>query len=141
MCGALTMVRGLIDEWIKERGDGFPPIVLHLTDGGSTDGDPTVIAKDLVSRATTDGNVLLFNCHVSSKTTAKVQYPNDDLSLFDSRARTLFRLSSRLPETFVHTAASIGLQITPGARGFVFNGDPVSVVQFFELGTRAVNLR
>jgi len=35
----------------------------------------------------------------------------------------------------------MGLSTTEGARGFVFNGDPVSVAQFFEIGTRPANLR
>jgi hypothetical protein len=141
MCAGLKLVRNLIDEWLNERREGFPPVVLHLTDGASTDGDPTSVATDIVSRSTSDGHVLLFNCHVSARHSVKIEYPENETLLPDGRARTLFKISSLLPDVFIRAGAQIGLQISSGARGFVFNGDPVSVAQFFEIGTRPANLR
>jgi len=141
MCAGLKLVRNLVDEWLSERRGGFPPVVLHLTDGGSTDGDPTSLATDILSRSTSDGHVLLFNCHVSARHSVKIEYPENEAFLPDRRARTLFNISSLLPEVFIRAAAQIGLTIQSGARGFVFNGDPVSVAQFFEIGTRPANLR
>lgn len=140
MCAALDFARKLIDEWLCEHKDGFPPTILHLTDGGSTDGDPTPIANDILSRSTSDGPVLLFNCHVSAKHHFKLEYPADGSHLPDHRARTLFGISSCLPDPFMRAAVQSGLPVLPGARGFIFNGDPVSVAQFFELGTRAANV-
>jgi hypothetical protein len=141
MCAGFKLVRNIVDEWLNERREGFPPTVLHLTDGGSTDGDPTSVATDILSRSTSDGQVLLFNCHVSARHSVKIEYPENEALLPDSRARTLFNISSLLPDAFVRAAAQIGLKIAPAARGFVFNGDPVSVAQFFEIGTRPANLR
>lgn len=141
MCAGLTLVRDILDEWLSERREGFPPTVLHLTDGASTDGDPTSVGSEILSRSTSDGHVLLFNCHVSARHSMKIEYPDNEAQLPESRARTLFNISSVLPETFTRAAAQIGLGITTGARGFVFNGDPVSVAQFFEIGTRPANLR
>jgi hypothetical protein len=141
MCAGLGCVRDILDEWISERREGFPPTVLHLTDGASTDGDPTSIATEILSRSTTDGNVLLFNCHVSARNSIKIEYPDNAAGLPERHARTLFNISSVLPETFVRAAGQVGLTILPGARGFVFNGDPVSVAQFFEIGMRPANLR
>jgi hypothetical protein len=141
MCAGLTVVRNLLDEWLRERANGFPPTVLHLTDGGSTDGDPTTIAADILSRNSTDGQVLLFNCHVTGRHATKIEYPVSGASLPDSRARILFNISSPLPDVFLRAASQFGLALPAGARGFVFNGDPVSVAQFFEIGTRPANLR
>lgn len=141
MCAGLKLVRNIVDEWLNERRQGFPPTVLHLTDGASTDGDPTSVATDILSRSSSDGHVLLFNCHVSARHSVKIEYPETEELLPDSRARTLFNISSLLPDVFVRAAAQTGLKINPGARGFVFNGDPVSVAQFFEMGTRPANLR
>jgi hypothetical protein len=141
MCAGLKLVRNIVDEWLHERREGFPPTVLHLTDGASTDGDPTSVATEILSRSTSDGHVLLFNCHVSARHSVKIEYPENEELLPDSRARTLFRISSLLPNVFIGAAAQIGLTVHHGARGFVFNGDPVSVAQFFELGTRPANLR
>jgi hypothetical protein len=141
MCEAFTQVRALLDQWLPEHKNSFPPTVLHLTDGESTDGDPTHIAQQIMSLSTSDGPVLLFNCHVSSRHTLKIEYPSDETKLPDEFARTLFRISTPLPEVFRRAASDIGLITTEGSRGFVFNGDPVSVAQFFEIGTRPANLR
>ncbi len=141
MCAGFELVRTLISEWLSERSDGFPPTILHLTDGGSTDGDPTSIAADILSRSTGDGRVLLFNCHVSARHATKIEYPSTEVGLPDSRAKTLFNISSLLPSVFLQAAIRVGLAVHLGSRGFVFNGDPVAVAQFFEIGTRAANPR
>jgi hypothetical protein len=141
MCAAFTQVRTLLEQWLPEHKNSFPPTILHLTDGESTDGDPAQIAQQIMSLSTSDGPVLLFNCHVSSRHTVKVEYPSDESRLPDDFARALFRVSTPLPDAFRRAASSIGLTATDGSRGFVFNGDPVSVAQFFEIGTRPANLR
>lgn len=141
MCSAFTEVRGLLKQWLGEHRNSFPPTVLHLTDGESTDGDPSEIAKEILSLGTNDGQVLLFNCHVSSRHSMKIEYPADESRLPDDFARMLFRMSPPLPAVFRKAASDIGLSTPEGSRGFVFNGDPVSVAQFFELGTRPANLR
>lgn len=115
--------------------------MLHLTDGESTDGDPSQVAKEIQARGTSDGEVLLFNCHVSSRHAGKIEYPSDESRLPDDFAKTLFNVSSVLPSPFIRAASELGIGVTEGARGFVFNGDPVSVAQFFDIGTRPANLR
>jgi len=141
MCQAFSLVGQILDDWLSQKRMGFPPTVLHLTDGESTDGDPTAVARQILSRSTSDGQVLLMNCHVSARHSTKVEFPNDDSLLPDDLARTLFGISSVLPEAFHRAASEIGIRFSEGTRGFVFNGDPVSVVQFFEIGTRPSNLR
>ncbi len=141
MCQAFSLVRQILDEWLSEHRVGFPPTVLHLTDGESTDGDPTNEAREILKQSTSDGQVLLMNCHVSARHPMKVEFPSDDSVLPDEFARMLFSISSVLPGPFQRAATDIGLKMAEGTRGFVFNGDPVSVVQFFEIGTRPANLR
>jgi hypothetical protein len=141
MCQAFETVRGLVEQWVAEHKTGFPPTVLHLTDGESTDGDPSSTAKQIASMATADGQALLFNCHVSSRHAVKLEYPGEEGKLPDDFARMLFRISSALPQGFRRAASTIGLSVDEAARGFVFNGDPVSVAQFFEIGTQPANLR
>ncbi len=141
MCAALSQAKVVLQQWLSEHKNGFQPTILHLTDGESTDGDPTPLGKELLSLGTSDGSGLLFNCHVSSQRAAKVEYPSGDSGLPDDFAKTLFGISSTLPESFRKSAEQTGLKLSEGARGFVFNGDPTSVVQFFEIGTRPANLR
>src|SRR5262249_27808138 len=126
---------------IAQHPTSFPPIVFNITDGEATDGDPTN-AADLVKNLTTnDGNILLFNVHVSSTQAAPVQFPDNETGLPDNFARLLFRISSPLPGYMRAFALQDGLAASDGARGFLFNADPVAVIQFLDIGTRPSNLR
>ena len=135
MCEALSQVEANLKLWLAEHPHGFPPTVLHLTDGDSSDGDPGQLGQQIMSLKTDDGPVLLFNCHISSRRALKVEYPTDDANLPDGFARTLFNISSLLPANFLAAAAQLGVSATEGSKGFVFNGDPSSIVQFYEIGT------
>jgi hypothetical protein len=141
MCAALAEAKAITERWLAEHKNGFPPTILHLTDGESTDGDPTNIGRELLSINTSDGPCLVFNCHVSSQKSSKIEYPSSDGQLPDAFSKTLFGISSQLPESFRKAAEQTGIKVDEGSRGFVFNGDPASVVQFFEIGTRPANLR
>jgi len=135
MCRALTRTREILDSWLSAHPRGFPPTVLHLTDGESSDGDPFDVGSQITSLGTDDGRVLLFNCHVSASRARKVEYPVEESQCPDGFARTLFRISSLLPENFLAAAQQLGVPASHGSRGFVFNADPSSVVQFYEIGT------
>ncbi|HEX8071746.1 MAG TPA: vWA domain-containing protein [Pyrinomonadaceae bacterium] len=135
MCQAFTRAKQVLEQWLAQHPRGFPPTVLHLTDGESGDGDPTPIGREMTALGTDDGSVLLFNCHVSSRRAPKIEYPANDWSLPDGFARTLYDISSPLPDNFLAAAQQLGVAAEAGARGFVFNADPSSVVQFYEIGT------
>jgi len=135
MCEALAHVKTILESWLSDHPRGFPPTVLHLTDGESSDGDPGEIGRQIMSLKTDDGSVLLFNCHISSRRGTKIEYPVDETALPDGFARTLYQISSKLPSSFLAAAAQLGVQATEESRGFVFNGDPSSIVQFYEIGT------
>jgi hypothetical protein len=141
MCAALDLAQGIVSQWVSEHPNGFPPTILHLTDGESTDGDPTSKGKSITGLKSSDGDALLYTCHVSSTRGQKIEYPSQESSLPDSFAKTLFSMSSALPDSFRRAAKQMGINADEGARGFVFNGDAASVVQFFDIGTRPANLR
>ena len=141
MCAALREAQSLLSQWLAEHPNCFPPVVLHITDGESTDGDPRTGGKALVDLLSSDGNVLVYNCHLSSDKAQKIEYPSSSEVLPNDFARALFDISSVLPAEFRRAASEIGRILESGARGFVFNGDAVSLVQFFDIGTRPANLR
>ncbi len=141
MCAGLHAVYDLLASWLQERRRCFPPVVLHITDGGSTDGDPTNLAQSIKSLGSDDGDVLLFNCHLGSDSSLKVEYPADANTVPDYRAQRLFWMSSVLPDPFIAAATASRVSVRAGSRGFVMNADPASLVQFFEIGTRPGNLR
>ena len=135
MCSALAQAKVLLQEWVASHASGFPPTVLHLTDGESTDGDPTPLGREIMSLRTDDGPVLLFNCHVSSLPARPLLYPSDSSSLTDVFGRALYSISSPFPEAFLGVAPQMGLHLGEGARGFIFNADPASLAQSIEIGT------
>ncbi len=141
MCAALTKAREILEPWIAQHPMSFPPVVINLTDGESTDGDPTAAAQALRSLATRDGSVLLFNVHLSSLATPAIVFPDTLPTVSDKYVKTLFEMSSPLTEFMINVARQEGLEAAANAKGFVFNGDPVTVIQFLDIGTRPSNLR
>ena len=71
MCEALELAKTIVGEWLSEHPDCFPPVVLHFTDGQSTDGDPSGVMNNLTSLSSSDGNVLLFKIHISGNPNAR----------------------------------------------------------------------
>ena len=65
MCHMLYHTHQVLTHWISMHQYSFPPVVVHITDGESQDGDPMPYAESVRQLATSDGNVLLFNCHLS----------------------------------------------------------------------------
>lgn len=141
MCAALTQAQSILGGWLTQHQTSFPPIVINLTDGESTDGDPSTAADSVKALSSDDGNVLLFNVHLSSHRAAPVEFPDDVSGLPDQYAELLFRLSSLLPGYMQRAARQEGYAVSDGARGFVFNADMVSVIRFLDIGTRPSNLR
>ncbi|MHC5058425.1 MAG: vWA domain-containing protein [Planctomycetota bacterium] len=141
MCRALTMAQGIVHKFITDHPSCFPPIVINITDGESTDGDPKQIALMLRHMKVDDGRVLVFNLHLSSQASKAVVFPDNLDSLPDDYAKLLFEMSSVLPDYMRSFALQEGYAVNPGSRGFVFNGDIVSLIGFLDMGTRPGNLR
>ena len=136
MCEALGIASRCLQSWINNYPDAFPPIVINITDGAATDGNPESLAGEIMSLATTDGNVLVFNVHLSEVAAMPVQYPDREDGLPDDLAKRLFRMSSVLPESSRNLAATLDLAVNEDSRGFVFNSDMAALVQFLDIGTR-----
>ncbi len=141
MCEALRKAQTIVEGWIAEHPDCFPPIVINITDGESTDGNPLKAAEALKQLHSSDGDVLLFNVHLSSSRSSPFEFPGSESELPDQYAKQLFNMSSPLPEHIRGAAEQEGYAISENSRGFVFNADIVSVIRFLDIGTRPSNLR
>ena len=141
MRAALQAAGVTLAEWCDKHPNSYPPTVLHVTDGESTDGDPEDLASALREFSTTDGNVLVLNLHVSATAGHPIAFPAAERSLPDAFAKMLFRMSSQLPEHLVKIAQEKGLSVSFESRGYVFNGEASEIVDFFDIGTRASQLR
>jgi hypothetical protein len=141
MCEALRRARSILEPWVIECPESFPPVVINITDGESSDGDPTAEANALKALATNDGAVLLFNAHISARSTNAIEFPSSDGGLPDQHAQLLFGMSSVLPPQMQSQARLEGMMVTELSRGFVFNAKMDQVIQFLDIGTRPSNLR
>jgi len=140
MCEALKLARKIIEGWIKEHPNCFPPIVINITDGEATDGETNLVenlAKDIKNLKSEDGEVLMFNLHLSSQKGDAIKFPDREDNLPDSFAKLLFRMSSTFTENMICEAKSKGYNVSNNSKGFVFNADIVDVIDFLDIGTRA----
>ncbi|MEO1999042.1 MAG: VWA domain-containing protein [Planctomycetaceae bacterium] len=136
MCHALLKCHQMISDWIVEHPDSYPPFVINITGSESQDGDPVPYAESVRALETSDGNVLLFNCHLSGSSPS-VSFPAFDRELPNLRTHVLFDVSSPLPLEFV---LMMGLgeiptpswNVQPDMRGFAFNADKNSLENFLE---------
>jgi hypothetical protein len=138
---ALSLAHKILSAWVNSHQNSYPPIVINITDGEATDTGPVPQAEALCSLATFDGNVLLFNCHISNRPVAPIIFPDGDGELPDDLARTLFSVSSPLPVSLRDMARNENVVIGDTARGFAFNADLVELIRFLDIGTRSSNLR
>ncbi len=141
MTQALERGATSLSQWVDVHRGSFPPVVFNITDGEATDGDPGEAAAKLRDLATDDGSALLFNIHLSERRAPTVEFPSTDEALPDAFARRLFGMSSELPPHLQVAACQEGYDVGAGTRGFVFNADAASVIQFLDIGTRPANLR
>ena len=141
MCQALMMAKQFLDVFIGKFPDCYPPLVINITDGMSTDGNPQSVAQTVREIKTTDGNVLLFNAHISNSQANPIEFPAKEDGLPDNFAKLLFRMSSKLPKRLLEAAAGDGFSGGDGSRGFVFNADLVSIIRFLDIGTRVQGVR
>lgn len=101
---AFDRAKNLLDQWMEEHHekDCYPPTIINITDGefnGASKDSVMQQANELKSLFTNDGNVILFNIHISPHSdAAQVACPltKDELQ-GNCYAETLFSMSSLLP--------------------------------------------
>lgn len=136
MCKCLERASQIVSTFLLAHPACYPPLIINLSDGEATDGNPEGPAQNLRELASEDGTVLLFNGHISSCSDQTIAFPDREKGLPDAYARRLFRMSSRLPPAMQNSARQAGLPVSADSRGFVFNADLASVVRFLDIGTR-----
>ena len=91
MAEAFALAADLIQAWIGENPANFPPVVFNITDGQPN--PPREAAKAEAQRVasfgTSDGKVLVYNCHIGTGT-PQIILPASSASLGDSDAQLLY---------------------------------------------------
>jgi hypothetical protein len=138
MCNAFNICCDIVEQWSSKYQASFPPIIINITDGKATDGNPEPIAERIQGLSTNDGNVLLFNIHLSSSHLPPIIYPPNEDLVQDEFGKSLFRMSSVLPQMMLEQASTMNYVLDNTARGFAFNADLVTLITFLDIGTRGI---
>jgi hypothetical protein len=140
MCAAMQTAGEVLTRWCAAHPESHPPTVIHVTDGASTDGDPSEIAENVKLIKTNDGSCLLFNMHISDAAGQEVVFPENDRAL-DDYGKLLFRASSAFPPHLMAAARAKGYDnITQSSRFFGYKAGYEAIVDFFDIGTVALNM-
>lgn len=140
---AFEKAKGLLDEWMEKHHDKdcYPPTIINITDGefnGATKEYVLQQANELKSMFTNDGNVILFNIHISANKAVCVTCPasKDEVS-FSSLATAMYEMSSLLPMRYSDRIADLRKDGTPNNRyrAMSINADMSTLIQLMDIGT------
>ena len=104
----------------------FPPMVFHLTDGESQS-DASAVSEQIKQLQTTDGNTLVLNAYIGTRTSLNYTAPEDFTGYTETGEAgpshdniRLFQMSSEMPESIRHYLAEkeIFPKIRHGSRLF-----------------------
>ena len=126
----------IIEHWISDRPDAFPPIVINITDGAATRPDLAAdAARKIMRMETTDGASLVFNLHIANGR-REIIFPYETTQFSgEPLAEYLFDISSELPQPLFERAKSVGLPAAAAARCFGYNADETSMITILNFGT------
>lgn len=138
---ALKFTKELIDGWISKKPDNPAPVVINISDGlpyeGSGDEEPNktiVAAQNILNISTADGNPLIFNVHIGDGK-QEFGFVESDSTLPDDQSKLLFKISSKVPESYRDAARKHDFSLTNDSRGFVSNAGPETLIQFINFGS------
>lgn len=147
MYEAMLSVRDLVTRWCaaSENRESFPPVVIHITDGEASDCDHRElidVCNQIKHQATTDGETLLLNIHISTNTQLQpLVFPMpDELVGADSFAQTLAECSSIMPAAFDEQIREVrGPMTTPPFLGLGYNASVIDLLSIINIGSRSVS--
>jgi len=129
----------LEDQKNKEEINGISaPIVINITDGMPNDeSTATAAAQKLMDIKCEDGNVILFNMHISARGAKELLFPATEADLDGSpEARFLFNISSPLDDDMVNNAYANGFEsVKAGVRGMITNASGKTIPRFIQFGS------
>lgn len=141
MTQAMSEAYRILSDWLNDpdHQECFPPVLMHITDGESTDGDPSSVMSDIKDLSSSDGNVILFNIHLSStEGQTRFEYPTSGGELPDEYGKMLFETSSLLTPYMITRAQGFGYSLAENSKAYVYQADEVRVIQALDIGTPVI---
>lgn len=140
---AFGRAKDLLEAWMEkhQNQDCYPPTVINITDGefnGTTKENMLQLSNELKSMFTNDGNVILFNIHITDTTENSIVFPLDKDEVKDDRFSTcLFEMSSLLPTRYNSDIAKVksGGDEMSRHSAMAVNADMSMLIQLMDIGT------
>lgn len=140
---AFDYAKGLLDKWMEAHleQDCYPPTIINITDGIFNDASASDVlqrANELKSMFTNDGNVILFNIHITKQDVLKLVFPvNKNEVSSNDYASLLYDMSSLLPTRYNEPISSMRHDDDRSARhvGMAVNSDMSTLIQLMDIGT------
>lgn len=141
MADALSFAKELIEGWLQKKPDNPAPIIINISDGLPYTGDSIdsamnnaiSISKQIMNINSSDGNPLIFNCHLGEGQTQSFNEKEGELS--DEQAKFLFNISSEIPDSYRVAAAKHDFIIKDKSRVFVSNAKPEMFIKLINFGS------
>lgn len=151
MAEAFDLAKECLEGWLEacqEKVDdgsylGIPaPVVINITDGEPCDGSSTAkdraeaSAKALLSLSGTDGNVTLFNLHISDEG-VEIIFPGDKNVLNGCpEGEFLFNLSSDMSSDMANDARLAGIEgVCAGSKCMAVNVKGATITKLISFGS------
>ena len=141
---AFMMAKNLLDRWMKEHHDKdcYPPTIINITDG-ALNGivNPrevnTQLANELKALYTNDGNVLLWNIHITPDSKEQLVFPISKTELNnDKYSEWMFDMSSLLPSRYNVPIGDLrGDAENTRHVAMATNTDMSTLIQLMDIGT------
>ena len=141
---AFTMAKNLLDKWMKEHHDKdcYPPTIINITDG-ALNGivNPrevnTQLANELKALYTNDGNVLLWNIHITPDNKEQLVFPISKTELNnDKYSEWMYDMSSLLPSRYNVPIGDLrGDAENTRHVAMATNTDMSTLIQLMDIGT------
>ncbi len=126
----------VIERWISDRPDSFPPIIINITDGAATRPDLAAdAARKIMGSRTTDGTSLIFNLHIANRGNMVTLPHNTNQFSEQPLAEYLFDISSALPPELFKSAEEAGFLPEPGSKCFAYNVDESVMIRLLQFGS------
>ena len=141
---AFTKAKNLLDKWMEEHQDKdcYPPTIINITDG-ALNGivNPrevnTQLANELKALFTNDGNVLLWNIHVTPDSKEQLVFPISKTELNnDKYSEWMYDMSSLLPSRYNVPIGDLrGDAENTRHVAMATNTDMSTLIQLMDIGT------
>ena len=141
---AFDIAKTLLDQWMQEHHekDCYPPTIINITDGAFNGiANPrevnTQLANELKALFTNDGNVLLWNIHITPDIQEQTLLPISKTELKDDKySEWLYDMSSLLPSRYNQPIGDLrGDAENTRHVAMATNTDLSTLIQLMDIGT------